>query len=153
MCWLRIWPQAVGVAVQQRTRGGDTAAMGTLWAAGVISRSHARPGAGWKSGAFLMLKRFERQKNENCDAASALEGSVCFISPEWLRGFWGRLPFCCPHQQCVFLLGKRKKWEAGLGVGEVTHLRLVLNPFSAADFLCVCKSRANQNHGTSNIIF
>lgn len=54
-------------------------------------------------------------------------------------------PFPCPHQQHVFSVGKEKEMrEAGLGVGEVTHLRLVLNPFSAADFLCVCKSRSNQ---------
>lgn len=45
-------------------------------------RSRARPGAGWKSGAFLLLKIFEGQKNENRNAASALDGSVCFISPE-----------------------------------------------------------------------
>lgn len=84
----------------------------------MISGSHARPGAGWKSGAFLVLTIFEGQKNENCDAASALEGSVCFISPEWLSGFGGHLPFRCPHQQCVFSVGKEKEMRGWSGGGR-----------------------------------
>lgn len=81
-------------------------------------------------------KKREKKEKENHNAASALHGTVCFISPEQLSGLRGHLPFHCPHQQRVFSVGKEKDMrEAALRVGEVTHLRLVLNPFSAADFL------------------
>lgn len=52
-------------------------------------------------------------------------------------------PLLSPSATWVFCW-EREMREAGLGVEEITHLRLALNPFSAADFPCLCKSRSTQ---------
>lgn len=150
MCWLRIWTHHQGTAVQQGTRKGprkENAACchGDSLSSCGISRSHARLELWGNQVHFYCWKYLRSQGKKIKKKKRKSQYCFCFAWHCLLSGLRGHLPSLCPHQQHVFSVGKEKEMrEAALRVGEVTHLRLVFNPFSAADFLCVCKSRSNQ---------
>lgn len=127
--------------MRQRSRKEDTTATKTCWAIRRVSRSHAKPGAGGRSGVFLFLKKNKGKKMKiaiilllwMAEAASSPQNSLVVS---------GAADHPC--QQCVFFWDRERNGRGWSGVGEVIHLSLVLNSCPAPDFLCVCKSKSSR---------